>query len=383
MKISKNGLDLIKNFEGLSLEAYPDPGTGGEPITIGYGHTGGVKLGTKIIKETAEEFLKLDLVRFERAVDSLVKVSLNQNEFDALVSFVFNIGEGAFKDSTILRRLNAGELKSKVFKEEMPRWNKGGNGVMPGLVRRREAEVKLAITPVAEQASFLENAAAYYKGEAHQKAAYRWLESVLDSATIEAFKVRYRGSQKAPVESAPLAVKFPLDVPYFYQRDSKTGHGERMCFSSSMAMAIEYLDPEAFDGDDDTYLREVFKYGDSVSSDAQIKAARALGVPCRFRTDGTIKDLEHLLDEGIPVPIGILHKGPISNPTGGGHWICLIGYDSEYFMVHDPFGELDLINGGYPKAGPQNGRSQLYSKKNLTKRWLIANNHDGWLVEFE
>jgi hypothetical protein len=199
------------------------------------------------------------------------------------------------------------------------------------------------------------------------------------------FKSRYRGAgAPAPVkEQAPIVAKFPLDVPYFYQRDSKTGHGERMCFSSSMAMAIEYLDPEAIDGDDDTYLREVFKYGDSVSSDAQIKAARALGVPAQFRTNGTQKDLERLLDEGIPVPIGILHKGPVSKPSGGGHWICLIGYDETSFFVHDPFGELDLINGGYPKAGPEDGKNQRYSKKNLMRRWLIASDHDGWLVEFD
>jgi uncharacterized protein YvpB len=82
------------------------------------------------------------------------------------------------------------------------------------------------------------------------------------------------------------------------------------------------------------------------------------------------------------VPIGILHKGPIDRPTGGGHWILLIGYDEKYFHVHDPFGELDLIGGGYPLAGPEDGQNQRYSKANLMRRWLIANDHDGWYVEF-
>jgi GH24 family phage-related lysozyme (muramidase) len=383
METSRAGLDLIKSFEGLRLEAYPDPGTGGEPWTIGYGHTGGVKPGEKITKENAEQLLKLDLARFERAVSKLITVPLTQNEFDALVSFTFNVGEGALEDSTLRIRLNKGEPKATVLKEELPRWNKGGSGVMEGLVRRRAAEVKLATEQVTEQVSFLEKAAIHYKGEPHQLAAYRWLESVLDKETLEGFKARYRGAQAPVVEHPPLIAKFPLDVPYFYQRDSKTGHGERSCFSSAMAMAIEYLDPEAIDGDDDTYLRQVFKYGDTVSSDAQIKAAKSLGVPAKFRTDGTEEDLERLLDEGIPVPIGILHKGHVTKPTGGGHWICLIGYDKTHFFVHDPFGELDLVNGGYPKAGPTDGKNKRYSKKNLLARWLIRSDHDGWLCEFD
>lgn len=382
MKISEKGLKLIKRFEGLCLEAYPDPGTGDEPWTIGYGHTGGVKKGQTITRADAEQLLEIDLERFESAVFEYIDVDLNQNEFDALVSFTFNVGVGALEASTLRKRLNAGEPKAKVFKQELPRWNKGGNGVMPGLVRRREAEVELATEQIVEQASFLEMAATYYVAEPHQTAAYRWLEARLSYDTLEEFKGYYRGSQP-PLERMPIVARFPLDVPYFYQRDSKTGHGERMCFSSSMAMAIEYLDPEAIDGDDDAYLREVLKFGDTVSVDAQVKAANSLGVPCKFRVDGTRKLLEDLLDEGIPVPIGILHKGHISKPTGGGHWICLIGYSDTHFIVHDPFGELDLINGGYPKAGPADGRNKAYSKKNLMKRWNIQGDSDGWLCEFD
>ena len=184
------------------------------------------------------------------------------------------------------------------------------------------------------------------------------------------------------MEARPVLDEFPLDVPFYYQRDSKTGHGERMCFSSSMAMAIEYLDPETIDGDDDTYLRQVLKYGDTVSSEAQIKAARSLGVDCDFHTDLSEQDLIDQLDKGTPVPIGILHKGTIDRPTGGGHYICLIGYDEKYFHVHDPFGELDLISGGYPKSGPTDGENQRYTRKNLMKRFLIANPNDGWGVIF-
>jgi hypothetical protein len=97
--------------------------------------------------------------------------------------------------------------------------------------------------------------------------------------------------------------------------------------------------------------------------------------------DGSREDLERLLDDGIPVPIGILHKGSVDHPTGGGHYICLVGHNDTEFIVHDPFGEMDLVGGGYIKTGPTDGKFIRYSKKNLMKRWNIANDHDGWYVK--
>lgn len=226
---------------------------------------------------------------------------------------------------------------------------------------------------------FLEKAATYYIAEPHQTAAWRELEHLLDGDVVEAFKRAYRGMR----EEAPIAepkVDEVLDVPYFYQRDSRTGQGERMCFSSSMAMALDYLRPEVIDGDDDWYLGIVNYFGDSTSSTAQVKAARSLGFDASFHMDGRQEDLEEMLDNDTPVPIGVLHKGGVDHPTGGGHWVCLVGHNDTEFIVHDPFGEMDLIGGGYPKAGPTDGKFVRYSKKNLMKRWNIANDHDGWYV---
>lgn len=141
MKTSQRGIDLIKSFEGLRLTAYPDPGTGGDPWTIGYGHTKGVKPGMKITENWAEELLRDDLAEFEAAVNGLVKVRLCQHQFDALVSLVFNIGPGAFSDSTLLRLLNAGLYDDAAL--QFVRWNKGGGKVLSGLTRRRMAERKL------------------------------------------------------------------------------------------------------------------------------------------------------------------------------------------------------------------------------------------------
>ena len=132
-------------FEGCRLTAYPDPGTGGDPWTIGYGHTGpDVYPGVTITQAEADHLLKQDLKRFEDAVNKLIEVPFNQNEFDATVSFTYNCGAGALESSTFRRRINAGEDKATCFREEFPKWVNGGNGPMPGLVRRREAEVQLA-----------------------------------------------------------------------------------------------------------------------------------------------------------------------------------------------------------------------------------------------
>ena len=140
MKTSQEAKNRIAEHEGLSLEAYPDPGTGGEPITIGVGHTGGVKLGDTITKDQAIDFLAADLLSAERTVDEAVKVPLSQQEFDSLVSFVFNVGAGAFRSSTLLKLLNVGDRRGAA--DQFLRWTKAGGRDLPGLVRRRADERK-------------------------------------------------------------------------------------------------------------------------------------------------------------------------------------------------------------------------------------------------
>lgn len=143
MKASKLSVELIKRFESLRLEVYCCPS--GIP-TIGYGHTAGVTLGmSPITAELAEEWLREDLARFEKAVTDAVRVPLQQHEFDALVAFVFNVGVSAFRTSTLVRHLNDGDRAGAAA--EFPKWNKGTvNGklvVMPGLIARRLRERQL------------------------------------------------------------------------------------------------------------------------------------------------------------------------------------------------------------------------------------------------
>lgn len=141
MKISDKGLNLIKEFEGLKLTSYLCPAN---VWTIGYGSTGPhVKEGMTITEQEAEELLKEDVSKFEECVNHAVEVDLTQEEFDALVSFAFNVGCGAFMGSTLLRLLNAGNKQAAA--QQFPRWNKGGGKVLAGLARRRAAERALFI----------------------------------------------------------------------------------------------------------------------------------------------------------------------------------------------------------------------------------------------
>lgn len=142
MRTSERGLELIKEFEGIRLGAYPDPGTGGEPWTIGYGHTGReVRPGLRITLQEADRMLEDDLLKFERGVEALVNVPLEQHEFDALVSFTFNCGLGNLKSSTLLLLLNEGDKEEAAL--QFLRWNRANQKVMAGLTRRRQAEMAL------------------------------------------------------------------------------------------------------------------------------------------------------------------------------------------------------------------------------------------------
>ena len=142
MNVSEKGIDLIKQFEGCRFAAYKCPGG---VWTIGYGHTGiDVSPDLEITQQEAERLLKSDLIIHCNNVEKLVKVPLNQNQFDALVSLEYNIGYGAFKNSTLLKLLN--EKKYKEAAEQFERWKYEGGKVLAGLVRRREKEKALFLS---------------------------------------------------------------------------------------------------------------------------------------------------------------------------------------------------------------------------------------------
>lgn len=143
LRTSENGIALIKRSEALRLDAYQDAvGV----WTIGYGWTGPVEGipvhgGMIISQDTAEILLRNGLLQYERAINQLVTATLNQNQFDALVSLAYNIGLGAFERSTLLKKLNDGDMDGAAA--EFLRWNKAGGKVLPGLDTRRKAEATL------------------------------------------------------------------------------------------------------------------------------------------------------------------------------------------------------------------------------------------------
>ena len=138
MEISQEGLSLIKKFEGCELESYK---CAAGVWTIGYGSTNGIEEGMEISQERADMLLLEDVEVFEEAVNKLVEVSLEQNQFDALVSWTFNLGSTNLQNSTLLKVLNNEDYEG--VPSQIKRWNKAGGEVLQGLVRRREAEALL------------------------------------------------------------------------------------------------------------------------------------------------------------------------------------------------------------------------------------------------
>ena len=410
MRLSEAGLSLIKEFEGLQLTAYR---CSANVLTIGYGHTGSdVYEGKSITEAEAEKLLLADCESSQQCVSSFVHVPLTQFEFDALVSFVFNVGSTAFINSTLCKLLLSGAERS-VVAAEFPRWVKAGGKTLPGLVRRREAEKALFLRKVKhpqlthsllakqdtwlkrkpvdssklapEDKLFVPKGSAWewaeirlYPGEAHQR-LFLVAQPTAEWWFFPSHWKVINDEPAAPAPSTPTPPKeIKLKVPYYSQRDNARDP-MRTCFSSSCAMLLAALKPNSISNDDE-YISKVFRYGDTTQAWVQIRALADYSVKAEFFQNGNWAAIESQLVKGIPVPIGILHHGPVSRPHGSGHWIVVIGItaDKKGFIVHDPFGDLDLVNGGYIST---NGNSKIYSKKNLGPRWLVEGPSSGWYIK--
>lgn len=410
--IGQEGLELIKSFEGLRLRTYK---CSSGVDTIGYGHTGpDVKPGMVITEEEAEDLLRKDVASFEQCINTFTSVKINQNEFDALVSFAFNCGCTAYKDSTLLRLLNQGAPRTEVA-EQFLRWVKGAGGeTVPGLVRRREAEKKLFLKDadkhpllgqsiLAKQDTWLKikpvdssTLAPEEKLFVPKGSAWEWSSITQDAGQLHRkvvllqqpdkdwyiyephWKIINDIDENAPGNKPAPTAGIKLSVPYYSQRDNYRD-ANRTCFSSSCAMLLSGLKPDLID-DDEEYIRTVFEIGDTTEAWVQVAALKTYGVDSVFKQNGNWDDIEDLLARKIPVPIGILHHGGVEAPSGGGHWICCVGVspDNKSIIVHDPFGDLDLVLGRYESSY---GKYLSYSKKNLGPRWLVEGNGTGWYID--
>lgn len=168
-----------------------------------------------------------------------------------------------------------------------------------------------------------------------------------------------------------------LKVPYEYQLGPDDGAtGYRQCFSSSCAMVARYYGKISGDYE---YNKLRARFGDTTDPKAQLAALKALKLTASFEMDGTVEELENEINNGYPVPVGWLHKGPISNPSGTGHWSVVVGYTPTHFIMNDPYGEANLVNGGY--ISHKGGAGVAYSRKNWIPRWLIEGDDTGWFMK--
>jgi lysozyme len=257
MQVSQKGLDLIKKFEQLQLKAYLDPGN---IPTIGYGTTRypnkqKVKLGDEITEEQAEAYLLDECSKIAEKVEELVTAKLNQNQFDALVSFCYNLGDGALAQSTLLKKLNEKDYKGAA--NEFPRWNKAtANGaltVLPGLVTRRAEEkalfestetggtpIEVDTTPSPqEQVTWLEG---YRDGEKNVIVAWKSgkVNEVIEIITLER---QNKEDLMAVLQQYPNAIDFR-----FAPKENDIPKGERISFPGKAQPIIRTSKPIPFPG---------------------------------------------------------------------------------------------------------------------------------------
>ena len=219
----------------------------------------------------------------------------------------------------------------------------------------------------------------FFKGTPNQLESIRLLfESIpsswkqLDSNWIHLYRQPESGTK----------ITNPLQVKYFYQTDNGP-EGWRQCQTSSIAMCLNFLKVPGIT-DDLHYLKIVEKYGDTTLQSSHQQALKSLGVPASFKTNGNKADLIKLIDSGRPVPMGILHKGSADSPSGGGHYITLIGYNATHAICHDSFGHLNCATGKWISTANSDGKFIHYLWQNLLPRWNLDNGYDdGWYWDID
>jgi hypothetical protein len=216
----------------------------------------------------------------------------------------------------------------------------------------------------------------YYKGLPHQMAAISELEEAINKANPNILG-REQTWFKTWSQVGKQASTNPLPTPYQSQRDNYRD-ASRTCFSSSCAMLLMTLKPGVIHSDDE-YIKTLFTIGDTTNASVQIKALQHYGVKAEFRTNGNRALIKKQIDAGIPVPAGFLHHSSYQNASGGGHWLCIIGYDDERgsYIVHDPWGAMNVTTGVY---GSTYGAKQHYAYSTFEPRWMPDGPSSGWCI---
>jgi GH24 family phage-related lysozyme (muramidase) len=345
-------LAIIREFEGCRLNAYLCPAG---VWTIGVGATRypdgrAVAQGDTITAIEADLMLRQEIDRISSKLCSIVPYwsSMSDGQRCALISFAFNLGDNFYNAEgfeTISKRLSDKDW-AKV-PDALLLYRNPGSDFEAGLRRRREAEGKL------------------------------WLEGLGLPKLRSGTEVQSPKSDAAKPQAAPPPMQqngILLRVAYEAQNDN-SGTGYRECFSSSAAMVARFYGKVRGDNE---YIKLRSKYGDTTDAQAQIKTLQSLGLNARLLTNCSADFIESELRAGRPLMVGWLHKGPVTAPTGGGHWSVIIGFTDSAFIFNDPNGEADIINGGY--INNTKGAGIAYSRKNWLRRWEVDGPKTGWAL---
>ena len=178
---------------------------------------------------------------------------------------------------------------------------------------------------------------------------------------------------------SPQPQKILLDKIPFWKQTDNYRDGNRTCFSSTNAMQVRHHAPSKINSDDE-YVRRVFQLGDTTDPAVQCKVIESYGLKPAYRQNMDFADIDRELERGNPIAVGILHRGPASNPTGG-HWVLVVGRaaDNEAYYCNDPYGSL---GDGYQGA-VENGHHVQYSKKMFRNRWTVEGAGSGWGLYIE
>jgi len=372
VKVSSAFFDLIKTFEGANLT-------------------------NKVVDN------------LEKSVAELIDAPLNQNQFDALVSFASNMGLSVLKDSQLLFRINKLEDPCEVAREELHKWNKDGNRVFQGLSRRRSAELDLFCCKPPEYkwgwVTITSRCHTYLKKQpkSHSELSQDELAKVIISRTIKRCRVlerrdghtylelgfglgdwwivdRHWKGLRTEIEIMPYAKDKDLfylrNFPYLYQgpNDAADWRNSQAC---CIAMCLKYIDVPVINSVND-YLNVVNKHGSVVSKYVHKAAMNDLGYNATFNSSADSTDLKNSIERGLPVAVSLVSKRHVSSPVGGTHFVVVTGYSDKGWLVQDPFGKLDLVNGGWDDRGADAGRNAIYDFENFERRFCVTGGATGW-----
>jgi len=366
--------------------------------------------GLDFIRTFEGAYLSSDTVsKLEKEVSALITAPLNQNQFDALFSFASNMGIDRLTNSLLLKRINELEDPCVVAIEELYKLNKEKNHVLQSLSRRRSAELEFFCHKPTEfkwgWVSITSKCHCFFKKHPIPLSELSLEEkaAIVPNRTFQRCRVLKRENNQTLLELKlglgdwwvddkdwlglyteiyiqPYATDGDLlylrNFPYLFKDDSEKDHDDKSQVYC-LAMCLKYADAPTINGVND-YLNLINKYGKYYSYRANLNAMAEINYIASFSISFDPYDIKKELKFGRPVVASIIHKGKITGPYGGRHFIVITGYDSNNWLVQDPFGELDLINGDFKSHSAEAGKNIKYAQKDLDRRLFIGGGANGW-----